>query len=168
MLAQRLEIRFSFSQQLSDSTFLAAIPLFHRWIQQKAVPGLLLDVADYSHIPTDARLILMGHDVEYGLIQTDDATEFWHTRYFSRMAEQPSAEAAVAQLVAEGLASAEKIASDLGEIALNNYRLRFLDRLRVPNSAETLPQLLPILQTLGHVEQQPNDARAPFTILVTR
>jgi len=26
------------------------IPVFHRWIQTQAVDGLLIDVADYSHV----------------------------------------------------------------------------------------------------------------------
>ena len=32
-----------------------AIPVFHRWIQEQALPGLLIDVADYRHVPEGPR-----------------------------------------------------------------------------------------------------------------
>ena len=43
------------------------IPLFHRWIQDKAVEGLLLDVADYSHVPDGPGVMLVGHEGDYAI-----------------------------------------------------------------------------------------------------
>ena len=46
------------------------IPLFHRFIQRSSVEGLLIDVADYRHVPEGPGVILVGHDVEYAVDAT--------------------------------------------------------------------------------------------------
>lgn len=46
------------------------IPLFHRFVQQSSVEGLLIDVADYRHVPEGPGVILVGHDVEYAVDAT--------------------------------------------------------------------------------------------------
>jgi len=45
----------------------AAIPVFHRWIQNAACPELLIDVADYRHVPDGPGVILIGHEANYSL-----------------------------------------------------------------------------------------------------
>jgi hypothetical protein len=46
------------------------IPIFHGWIQRDAVPGLLIDVADYSHVPDGPGVILVSHEGIYSLDET--------------------------------------------------------------------------------------------------
>ena len=46
-----------------------AIPVFHRWIQEQALPGLLIDVADYRHVPEGPGVVLVAHEAIYGLDQ---------------------------------------------------------------------------------------------------
>jgi hypothetical protein len=43
------------------------IGIFHRFIQRGALPGLLVDVADYAHVPEGPGVILIGHEVDYGI-----------------------------------------------------------------------------------------------------
>ena len=43
------------------------IPVFHRWIQTQAVDGLLIDVADYSHMATGPCVVLVAHEGHYVL-----------------------------------------------------------------------------------------------------
>ena len=38
------------------------IPVFHRWIQRQAVDGLLIDVADFPHMPTGPCVVLVAHE----------------------------------------------------------------------------------------------------------
>ena len=45
----------------------AAIPEFHRWIQQNATGEMLIDVVDYRHVPDGPGVVLIGHDGDYGL-----------------------------------------------------------------------------------------------------
>jgi hypothetical protein len=44
-----------------------AIPVFHRWIQERALDELMVDVADYSHVPDGPGVVLVCHDAVYGL-----------------------------------------------------------------------------------------------------
>lgn len=37
------------------------IDVFHRWIRTRALPGPLVDVADYSHVPDGPGILLIGH-----------------------------------------------------------------------------------------------------------
>lgn len=41
------------------------IPVFHRWITGRVLPELLIDVADYSHVPEGPGVLLIGHDAQY-------------------------------------------------------------------------------------------------------
>ncbi len=44
-----------------------AIPIFHRWIQSGRMDGLLIDVADYRHVPDGPGVVLIGHEADYFL-----------------------------------------------------------------------------------------------------
>jgi rhodanese-related sulfurtransferase len=50
------------------------VGIFHRFIQSGALEGLLIDVADYSHVPRGPGILLVGHDVDYGLDQQGGRT----------------------------------------------------------------------------------------------
>ena len=49
----------------------SVIPLFHSWIQDQIFDELLLDVADYRHVKHGPGLILIGHEADYSLDNTD-------------------------------------------------------------------------------------------------
>src|SRR5512141_809613 len=49
----------------------AVIPLFHTWIQGQVFEELLLDIADYSHVPDGPGVVLIGHEADYALDNTD-------------------------------------------------------------------------------------------------
>lgn len=44
-----------------------AIPVFHRWIQNSVCEELLIDVADYNHVPAGPGVVLIGHEANYSL-----------------------------------------------------------------------------------------------------
>jgi len=45
----------------------AAVPVFHRWIQEDAFGELLVDVAEYLHVEAGPGVILIGHHANYSL-----------------------------------------------------------------------------------------------------
>ena len=47
-----------------------AIDVFHRWIQSEHGDHLLLDVADYRHVPAGPGVILVAHEAIYALDET--------------------------------------------------------------------------------------------------
>lgn len=47
------------------------VPIFHRWIQDGVSKELLLDVADYRHVHHGPGIVLIGHEADYSVDQTD-------------------------------------------------------------------------------------------------
>ncbi len=67
---QHVNVKFPAVEASAGAVDLAqAIPVFHRWIQQQALPGLLIDVADYRHVPEGPGVVLVAHEAIYGLDQ---------------------------------------------------------------------------------------------------
>ena len=47
------------------------IPIFHDWIRGRIFEELLLDVADYRHVPEGPGVVLIGHQANYSVDNTD-------------------------------------------------------------------------------------------------
>ena len=43
------------------------IPVFHDWIQTQQLAELLIDVADYRHVPHGPGVVLVAHDAHYAM-----------------------------------------------------------------------------------------------------
>jgi len=54
-----------------DVDLAPVIPVFHTWIQDQIFDELLIDVADYRHVHHGPGLMLIGHEADYSLDQTD-------------------------------------------------------------------------------------------------
>ena len=61
----RLAVRLDATSEIRDLE--PAIDVFHRFIQQGLVEGLILDVADYRHVQQGPGVLLVGHDIDYGI-----------------------------------------------------------------------------------------------------
>jgi len=48
------------------------IPVFHGWIQDQVGEGLLLDIADYRHVDAGPGVVLIGHEGNYSVDNTDN------------------------------------------------------------------------------------------------
>lgn len=62
---QRLAVRFPLRTRIEDLG--SAITVLHRCIQRGWLEGQLIDIHDYSHVPTGPGVMLIGHDVDYSL-----------------------------------------------------------------------------------------------------
>lgn len=67
MRPKRLALKLFTRTPVARETLSPYIAVFHRFIQEAAVPGLLVDVADYAHVPDGPGIALIGHEVDYGL-----------------------------------------------------------------------------------------------------
>lgn len=59
-----------FEQSGAELHAAKSIAVFHRWIQKRDLPDLLIDVADYAHIPGGPGVILVGQEAAYSLDNT--------------------------------------------------------------------------------------------------
>jgi hypothetical protein len=48
------------------------IPVFHSWIENQNGDELLIDVADYTHVPAGPGVVLIGHEGNYSVDNTDN------------------------------------------------------------------------------------------------
>jgi hypothetical protein len=112
------------------------IGIFHRFIQQGAVPGLLVDVADYAHVPDGPGVMLIGHDVDYGIDRSGGRAGLLTTR--KRCADLPLAEVLrdTLQRALQAMAAIE--ADDATDLRFGTaaVTLQFIDRLATPNTDE--------------------------------
>ncbi|HEX4377821.1 MAG TPA: hypothetical protein VHZ99_11785 [Steroidobacteraceae bacterium] len=127
---------------------LKLIPVYHRWIQQKLLDDLLIDVADYSHVPAGPGVMLIAYEGNYALDETG------HERgvlYYSKQplpGELPDRLALVAR---KALKAAELMSADqdlAGTLKLSGNRLEFFanDRLVAPNTDASYQALEPALR----------------------
>jgi len=56
------------------------IPVFHRWITERVLPELLIDVADYSHVHEGPGVLLVGHDAIYSFDEGRGETGLLYSR----------------------------------------------------------------------------------------
>lgn len=64
---QHINVKLFVLTPVLEGVLDAAIPVFHRWIQKTVCPELLIDVADYRHVPDGPGVILIGHEANYSL-----------------------------------------------------------------------------------------------------
>jgi len=113
------------------------IGLFHRFIQQAAVPGLLIDVADYSHVPEGPGVMLIGHEVDYGIDFTGGRRGLLTVR--KRGGSLPIAEL-LRDTLRKALTTARAIeaADDVDvHFATGAVQVQFPDRLVAPNADQS-------------------------------
>ena len=65
-IPQRIKVKY-FVQEPAAVDLPAFIPVFHHWIQEHRVEGLLIDVADYKHMQNGPGIVLIGHEADYAL-----------------------------------------------------------------------------------------------------
>jgi hypothetical protein len=112
-----------------------AIPVFHRWIQQRAFDELLIDVADYRHVPYGPGVVLVGHEAFRSL---DEAQPGLGLLYSRRTAVDGSSREKLQQAFEAALATCARLESEpefSGKLAfdLRNIQVSVNDRLLVPN-----------------------------------
>src|SRR5216683_3727882 len=85
------------------------IPIFHDWIQNQVGEGLLLDVADYRHVDAGPGVVLIGHEGNYSVENTDNRLG---VRYNRKAPLDGSNQDRLAQGVRAALAAAERLQQD--------------------------------------------------------
>jgi hypothetical protein len=115
-----------------DSPRLAdAIPAFHRWIQKRDLPELLIDVADYSHVPAGPGVVLIGHEANYSL---DNARNRPGLLYSRKVADGSLKQAYDAALAASLRLEAEPEFQGKLHFDSREIEITLNDRLLYPNT----------------------------------
>ena len=126
------------------------IPVFHRWIKQRTLPELTIDVANYRHVPQGPGVVLIGHGSDYFLDEGEGRPGLLHNRKRAGLAPAER----LSDLARRTLYAASLLEKDLAltgkiKFATNELLFRVNDRLAAPNSDATFAALKPELETLA-------------------
>lgn len=134
----RTQVKFFLDGQMPvDQSIFAGV--FQRWIQQKALEGQLIDVADYRHVHDGPGIILIGYDSDYSMETRDGRLGLLYTRKRqadSDLASQLRASVRLA-LTACRLLEAETAFQPRLKFRADEIEFRFADRLKLPNKPES-------------------------------
>ena len=111
------------------------IPVFHGWIESQNGDELLIDVADYSHVPGGPGIVLIGHEGNYSVDNTDNRLG---VRYNRKAALKGGNQESLTQAVRAALTACRRLESEprLGDKLRFNGRdieVFLNDRLIAPN-----------------------------------
>jgi len=148
----RLSLKIFATKPIAREALHPFIGVFHRFIQEAAVPGLLIDVADYAHVPDGPGVMLIGHEVEYGIDLAGGRTGLLTTRKRAGDAELSDL---FRDALAKAFAAARAIEADDGvsvRFAVDAIEIAFPDRLAAPNNAHAFDlvckELLPVARAV--------------------
>src|SRR5260221_8048778 len=115
------------------------IPVFHGWIQNQVGEGLLLDVADYRHVPAGPGIVLIGHEGNYSVDNTGNRLG---VRYNRKAVLDGSNQDSLAQAVRAALTACQRLEAEPrldGKFRFNGRDIEIFvnDRLVAPNNAAT-------------------------------
>jgi hypothetical protein len=115
------------------------IPIFHEWIQGQIFEELVLDVADYRHVPGGPGVILIGHQADYSVDNTDDRLG---VRYNRKAAFDGSNQDRLQQAARAVLTACQKLEQEprlAGKLRFNGQEIEIFinDRILAPNNEAT-------------------------------
>ena len=115
------------------------IPIFHSWIQDQVCDELLLDVADYRHVPDGPGILLIGHEANYSV---DNLEGRLGLRYNRKAVIAGTNQDRLEQAFRSAVRAAQRLEEDAPEgqkLAISGREIEMWinDRLLAPNREET-------------------------------
>ena len=126
------------------------IDVFHHWIQEGRVPGTLIDVHDYTHVPEGPGVVLIAHEWH---LRTDEAggrigLEHESKRGASGTLAERLREAIVGVLKAAAALEQDTAEDDPVRFATREMVFRFTDRLAVPATESAFDEVTKELENV--------------------
>jgi hypothetical protein len=111
------------------------IPVFHGWIRDQVGEGLLLDIADYRHVDAGPGVVLIGHEGNYSVDNTDNRLG---VRYNRKAALDGSNQDRLKQAARAALTACQRLEAESrlgGKLRFNGQEIEIFinDRLLAPN-----------------------------------
>jgi hypothetical protein len=157
-------------ERLSD-----AIDVFHRWIQEQTIDGLLLDVADYAHVPDGPGIMLIGHEADHAVDEAEGPLGYLYSRKRDLSGSDEERILSVIKAAVKAALQLQREATLGLKLDAKRLRLVFNDRLNQPNDEASFASLeaplsAALKQVYGDValliERDESDPRSRLTITV--
>ena len=112
------------------------IEAFHEWTARQSFDELLIDVADYRHVPDGPGVVLVGHEADYGM---DHAGGRWGLLYNRKAPTSGSNQDRIVQALSAAANACRLLEGTFRDLRFG--RREFLvsvnDRALAPNVSET-------------------------------
>lgn len=145
MNSNRIQIKLYASKAPEPDAF---IPVFHRWIRERVLDELAIDVADYGHVHEGPGVVLIGHAFDYYW----DMGEGRAGLVYTRKRDAPPPDVRLYDAVRRALAGCRLLEQDptLSELAFRTDELlvKLPDRLHAPSDEHGYLELKAELEPL--------------------
>lgn len=153
------------------------IPVFHRWIQKHAVEGMLIDVADYGHLPQGPGVVLVAHEADYSIDSSEGPFGLLYNRKTATTGRLSDRIAAAFKAALGACVKLETEPEFQGRLKFKAGEALVIanDRLNAPNTEEGFQALRPELAAAlakvypGNIDvrRSSTDSRSRLTVTVT-
>ena len=112
------------------------VKVFHGWVSEQSMPELMIDVADYMHVPNGPGIVLVGHEADYSLDYTDGKVGL---RYNYKAAREGSNQEQLQHAFDNAISCCERLEAALSGLKFDRSQLEITinDRAVAPNTPET-------------------------------
>ncbi|MGA7123191.1 MAG: hypothetical protein WBY94_24030 [Polyangiaceae bacterium] len=151
MDAHKLQLKIFLDANSARAVELDAfVRVFHHWIKAHVLPELLIDVANYAHVPEGPGVVLIGHGSDYFMDQGEGRLGLLYNR---KRAGAPPADR-LADLARRALHAASLLEHDAAfsgklRFAPNDMVFRVNDRLVAANDDATFAAVRSELEALA-------------------
>jgi hypothetical protein len=123
------------------------VPVFHDWIKHHRLNELLVDVANYAHVPKGPGVGIVGHEADYFVDLSEDRPGL----LYSRKRQAPPPEERIEDTFRHALNAARMLEEEqaLGgklRFRTNELLFRINDRLLAPATESTFREIRPELE----------------------
>jgi hypothetical protein len=127
------------------------VPVFHGWIQEQIFDELLIDVADYRHVPDGPGVMVIGNEADYSV---DNADGRLGVRYNRKAVLNSNNQERLRQAVRSALAACLRLEEDPQlnrKLCFNgsDIEISVNDRLLAPNHPETREAVEPEIRAFA-------------------
>ena len=136
IIPKRLGVKFSLQRppalQPDD-----ILPIFQRWIQERRIEGMLIDVIDYKHVPDGPGVVLIADEADIAYDLTDGQTGLNYIRKRDLPADLNGALRLCFDRALSAACALEAEAPDDLAFDYSAAKISFLDRLQYRNMPDT-------------------------------
>lgn len=142
MNLQKIGVKF-FLEKGSELPLASLIPVFHRWIQENKLEGMLVDVTEYTHVHQGPGVLLIAHEANYSVDETDGKRGFLYTQKRTPEKNEQEHLKTAFRRALQACALLEKEPEMAGKMkfAVNHLQVFVNDRLEAPHGSQSLGKL---------------------------
>lgn len=141
------------------------INVFHGWVAAQYMPEMMIDVADYRHVPNGPGVVMVGHEADYYMDNTAGTPGL---RYVAKTQKDADNRQQIQEAFERAMSTCARLEAEIEGVKFSrtNFELTINDRAFAPNNADTrdalereLPSILNGILGSDAILEMQQDAR---------